>query len=75
VDPDGDVAVMLLINLEDADPSPFTSEQRRCVISTARFLAAHTIYGPDDPVARDRLRKIKRTWREVRPNTPAADRP
>jgi hypothetical protein len=65
VDPDSDVAVMLLINLQDADPSLFTSEQRRCVISTARFLAAHAIYGPDDPVAHDSLRKIESTWTEV----------
>jgi hypothetical protein len=64
VDPDGDVAFMLLVNLAGADASLFTAEQRRCVVSTARFLATHTAFGPDE-ISLESFQKIERNWSGV----------
>ena len=50
LDPDGEVAECLLINLGDSpDTTGFTSEQAEAIIQLVRFVVLGNSFGPDDP--------------------------
>jgi hypothetical protein len=66
LEPEGEVAGMLLVNLAcDPDPTGFAREQRDAVIEVARFIVRNNSWGPGDPVNVKSLVAIERAWAEV----------
>jgi hypothetical protein len=65
LEPDDEVAGMLLVNLESRpDTTGFTPEQRGAVIEAARSIVRNGFWGPDDPVNIKTLAAIVRVWSE-----------
>jgi hypothetical protein len=63
LDPDGEVAAYLMVNLGcGPETTGFTPEQAEAIIEVARFIAAGSCFGPDDPVTAESLAAIERTW-------------
>jgi hypothetical protein len=66
LEPDGDVAGMLLVNLgHKPDTSGFTPEQREAIIVAARFITQNDYWGPEDPENVKSLEAIERIWQET----------
>jgi hypothetical protein len=66
VQPDGEVAGMLLVNLEcHSDTTSFTVEQREAVIEVARFIVRNDYWGPEDPGNVKSAVAIERKWTDV----------
>jgi len=62
-DPDGPVAQMVMVNLgHDPNTSGFTSEQASVILDVARYVAAHSVFGPTDPVSVESVQEIERVW-------------
>jgi hypothetical protein len=61
--PDSEVAAMLLINLGDEpDTSAFTAEQAGAIVEVARYVVAHSYWGPNDPDNVESLAAIEAAW-------------
>jgi hypothetical protein len=68
LEPDGEVAGMLLVNLgSDPDQAGFALEQREAVIDVARFIVRNDYWGPDDPENLESIAAIERIWAHVVP--------
>ena len=66
LEPEGEVADMLLVNLAcDPDPTGFTLEQRDAVVEVARFIVQNDCWGSEDSVNVKSLVAIERAWAEV----------
>lgn len=63
LDPEGEVAGMLLVNLASGhDTTSFTVAQREMVVEVARFLARNDSWGPEDAENARLLLTIERAW-------------
>ncbi len=66
LEPDGEVASMLLVNLAcDPDPTGFALKQRDAIIEVARFIVRNNGWGPEDPENSKSLVAIERAWAEA----------
>lgn len=66
LDPDGEVAMCLLVNLSDSpDTTGFTAEQAAAVIEVTRFIVGCSCFGSDDPENAESMAAIERTWSDV----------
>ncbi len=66
LEPEGEVASMLLVNLAcDSDPTGFAFEQRDAIIEVARFIVRNNGWGPEDPENAKSLVAIERAWADV----------
>jgi hypothetical protein len=65
VEPDGEVAGMLLVNLGyNPDTAGFTADQRAAVVEVARHIIRDGFWGPDDPDNVKAMAAIERIWSE-----------
>jgi hypothetical protein len=63
LEPGGEVAGMLLVNLAcDPDPTGFTLEQRDTIVEAARFIVGNDGFGAEDPENVKSLAAIERAW-------------
>jgi hypothetical protein len=66
LDPKGDVATTVLINLRD-DPNTngFTRAEARAIIDTAKYIGTLNSWEPDDSLNAEAVTAIDRLWSEV----------
>lgn len=66
LDPNGEVAGMLLVHLRSSPRvARFSSEQMATIIGVAKFIAENNIFGPEDPVNGQSVAEIERLWSAV----------
>ena len=64
-EPDGPSAAMLLVNLQSADTSRFTSRQATAIVEVAQYITVHSAFGPADPVNTESLARSRLAWSQV----------
>lgn len=66
LDPSGEVAAMVLINLSDSPATDgFTHAEGRAIVDAARYIGETNFWGSTDPINSERVATVNRLWSNI----------